>query len=69
MTAARAYYCPMHRDAHGVDGGRCPHCHMDLLPEGSRFGLVRHLLGNPLHLGVMIAIMLGLMAALMLIPR
>ena len=66
MNAARAYYCPMHSDVHGVDGGKCPHCNMELIPEGTRLGFVRHMLGNPLHLIVMAAIMLAVMAAIMM---
>jgi len=69
MNAARAYYCPMHADVHSVDGGKCPHCNMDLIPEGTRFGIVRHMLANPLHLGVMVAIMLAVMAAAMMMAR
>lgn len=66
MSAARAYYCPMHSDVHGIDGGKCPHCKMDLIAEGTRFGTVRHMLGNPLHFAAMVAAMLAAMAALML---
>jgi hypothetical protein len=36
---------------------------MELVPEGARFGLLRHMLGKPLHLAVMLAAMLALMAA------
>jgi hypothetical protein len=61
--SARAYYCPMHPDVSGAAPGRCPRCGMDLVPEGARFGLLRHMLGKPLHLAVMLAAMLALMAA------
>lgn len=47
MKAARAFYCPMHADVHSADGGKCPHCKMDLIPEGTRFGIMRHMLGDP----------------------
>jgi hypothetical protein len=39
---------------------------MDLLPEGARFGLLRHMLSSPLHIAIMVALMLIAMAALML---
>jgi len=65
MIAARAYFCPMHPDVKAVDGGKCPHCHMDLIPVGTKFGLLRHLFSNPLHVAIMIALMLVLMAAIM----
>jgi hypothetical protein len=42
---------------------------MDLLPEGTRFAMLRHMLSNPLHLVVMAAIMLALMAAAMMVMR
>jgi len=38
---------------------------MDLLPEGTRFALARHLLSNPLHL----VSMLVLMAIAMMVMR
>jgi hypothetical protein len=42
---------------------------MDLLPEGARFGLLRHMFGSPLHIAVMGALMLALMAAAMMMLR
>jgi hypothetical protein len=42
---------------------------MDLVPEGTRFGLLRHMAGSPLHLGVMLAAMVALMAAAMMWMR
>jgi len=34
---------------------------MDLLPEGTRFGMLRHMTKSPLMLIVMIAVMLAIM--------
>jgi hypothetical protein len=42
---------------------------MDLLPEGTRFALLRHMTSNPLHLAIMAAVMLALMAAAMMMMR
>jgi hypothetical protein len=42
---------------------------MALAPEGARFGLLRHMLGKPLHLVIMLAAMLALMAAAMKIMQ
>jgi hypothetical protein len=39
---------------------------MDLMPEGTRFGLLRHMMTSPLHLAVMAAAMAVLMAAAMM---
>lgn len=40
---------------------------MALLPEGARFGLLRHMLGSPSHLIVMGVLMVAVMAAIMMI--
>jgi hypothetical protein len=42
---------------------------MDLLPEGTRFAMLRHMTSNPLHLVVMAAVMLAIMAAVMMMLR
>jgi hypothetical protein len=42
---------------------------MDLLPEGTRFGLLRHMFNSPLHIGIMAALMLALMAGAMMLMR
>jgi hypothetical protein len=64
------YVCPMHSGVRQPGPGKCPECGMDLLPEGTRFALLRHMTSNPLHLVVMAAVMLAIMAAvMMLMPR
>jgi hypothetical protein len=62
-----AYLCPMHGEVRQADPGRCPRCGMVLVPEGTRFALLRHMLGSPWHLAAMIAVMLALMAAAMML--
>jgi hypothetical protein len=42
---------------------------MALLPEGTRFALLRHMASNPLHLIVMLGAMAALMAAAMMLMR
>ena len=59
----------MHPDVSGAGPGKCRKCGMDLVPEGTRFGLLRHMLGKPLHLAIMLAAMLALMAAAMMMLR
>ena len=39
---------------------------MALLPEGARFGMLRHMLSSPLHIVVMLGAMALLMAAAMM---
>jgi hypothetical protein len=40
---------------------------MALLPEGTRFALLRHMASRPWHLAGMLALMLALMAAVMML--
>ena len=54
------YLCPMHPEVRQPDAGKCPKCGMNLVPEGTRFGMLRHVMGNPLMLAVMV-IMLAIM--------
>jgi len=42
---------------------------MDLLPEGARFGMLRHMAKNPVMVIVMVAIMAVIMAGLMTMMR
>jgi hypothetical protein len=39
---------------------------MDLLPEGTRFALLRHMMSRPLHVVIMAVVMLLVMAVLMM---
>ena len=52
----------MHRDVRQQGPGKCPKCGMDLLPKGTRFGMLRHLTKSPLMLVIMAVIMLAIMA-------
>lgn len=68
-VAAVAYTCPMHPAVRLPGPGKCPHCGMDLMPEGTRLALVRHMLGNPLHVLAMVALMIAVMAIVMMVIR
>ncbi len=63
---AETYFCPMHRDIRRPGPGKCPKCGMDLLPEGARFGMLRHMVKSPVMIGIMIAIMAAVIALLMM---
>jgi hypothetical protein len=39
---------------------------MDLLPEGTRFGMLRHIAKSPLMLIIMVTVMVAIMAAIMM---
>ena len=66
---SRVYLCPMHSDVRRPHPGKCPKCGMSLLPEGTRFGILRHMIGNPLHLTIMVTVMGAVMAAAMITMR
>jgi hypothetical protein len=42
---------------------------MAMVPANTRFALLRHMLGSPLHLVIMAGLMLALMAAAMMLMR
>jgi Heavy metal binding domain len=65
-TAGPVYLCPMHPDVRRTSPGKCPKCGMNLLPEGTRFGLLRHMISSPWHLAAMLALMVVIMAAAMM---
>jgi len=63
------YACPMHSTVRQATPGACPKCGMALLPEGTRFAIVRHMLSSPMHIAVMAVVMVALMAAMMMMLR
>jgi heavy metal-binding protein len=65
-SAGTIYLCPMHREVRQTTSGKCPRCGMDLLPEGTRFAMLRHMIKNPLMVIIMAAIMVALMAGIMM---
>ena len=63
------YTCPMHSEVRQPGPGKCPKCGMNLMPEGARFGMLRHMFSSPRHIAIMAAAMLALMAAAMMLMR
>jgi hypothetical protein len=63
------YTCPMHPTVRQATPGDCPKCGMTLLPEGTRFAIVRHMLSSPMHIAVMAVVMVAIMAGLMMMLR
>jgi hypothetical protein len=59
----------MHSGVRQPGPGRCPKCGMPLLPEGTRFALLRHMLSNPVHIAVMGGVMVAIMGAAMMLMR
>jgi len=68
-TPTAVYICPMHSAIREGRPGKCPICGMSLVPEGSSFAFLRHMLANRLHLAGMIVVMLVLMATVMMLMR
>ena len=67
--AGQIYVCPMHTDVRQPSPGKCPKCGMALQLEGTRFGMLRHMVSSPLHLVIMVAAMVAVMAAAMMMLR
>jgi heavy metal-binding protein len=65
----RVYSCPMHPQISQTSPGKCPKSGMDLLPEGTKFGMLRHMIKNPMMLVFMAAVMAAFMAIAMMIMR
>jgi len=65
QSTNQSFVCPMHSDVRQPSPGKCPKCGMDLLPEGTRLALLRHMMSNPLHVAIMAAVMLLVMTVLM----
>ena len=63
------YVCPMHTDVRQPSPGKGSKCGMALQLEGTRFGMLRHMVSSPLHLAIMVAAMIAVMAAAMMLLR
>ena len=61
--------CPMHSQIRQTSPGTCPKCGMDLLPEGTRFAMLRHMIKSPMMLTIMAALMVAIMATVMMMTR
>ena len=65
----QTYVCPMHLEVRQPNAGKCPKCGMNLVLEGARFALLRHLAGNPWMLAAMAAVMLAILIAIVVMVR
>lgn len=57
----KTYVCPMHPAVRQPNPGKCPKCRMDLVPEGARFGMLRHMIKSPLLIVIMAVLMVAAM--------
>ena len=69
QSQGQSYFCPMHPAVRQPTPGKCTKCGMDLVPTGTRFGMLRHVIGSPLHLVIMAAVMAAVMIAAMMMMR
>jgi hypothetical protein len=68
-AGGQVYICPMHPQVRRTAPSRCPECGMALLPEGTRFALLRHMISSPTHLAAMGVVMAALVATAMQLMR
>jgi Heavy metal binding domain len=68
-NGAKVFLCPMHPEVRQPNPGKCSKCGMNLQLEGTRFGLLRHMLSNPFHLLVMAGLMAVVMAVATMMMR
>jgi len=66
QSSGPLYYCPMHPAVRQPTAGKCPKCGMDLIAEGTRFGMLRHMVKSPMMLAIMVVVMGAIMAAIMM---
>ena len=69
QNAVIVYLCPMHREVRQPNAGKCPKCHMYLVPEGTRFGMLRSMVKSPLKLFIMAAPMVAIIVAILILMR
>jgi hypothetical protein len=69
QNAGKLYFCPMHPDVRRPNPGKCPKCGMDLLPDGTRFGMLRHMIKSPLMVIILVAVMVAIMATIMMMRQ
>ena len=70
QNVGKVYICPMHREVRQPNPGKCPKCHwMYLVPEGTRFGMIRSMVKSPWQLFIMAAPMVAIIVAIMIVLR
>ncbi len=68
QNAGKVYLCPMHPEVRQPDPGKCPKCHwMYLVPEGTRFAMLRSMVNSPLKLFIMAAPMVAIIVAIIIL--
>lgn len=60
MSQGQTYFCPMHAEVRQPNPGKCPKCGMDLLPEGTKFAMLRHMSKSPMMIVILAALVVGI---------
>lgn len=63
------YFCPMHPTVRQAHPAKCPKCGMALVPEGTRFAMIRHMMQRPLLLVLMVLMMVVMIVVMMATMR
>jgi hypothetical protein len=61
QNAGQVYLCPMHPEVRQPSPGKCPKCGMDLLPEGTKFAMLRHMSKSPVMIVIVVAIVVAIL--------
>ena len=69
QNAGKVYLCPCHPEVRQPDSGNCPKCRMHLVPEGTRFGMLRSMVKSPLQLFIMGAVMVAVIVGIKIMMR
>ena len=67
QNAGKVYLCPMHREVRQPNSGKCSKCHMYLVPEGTRFGMLRSMVKSPLKLLIMASPLVAVIVAILIL--
>ena len=69
QTAGIVYLCPCHPEVRQPNSGKCPKCRMYLVPEGTKFGMLRSIVKSLLQLFIMAAVMVAIIVPIMIVMR
>ena len=67
QNAEKVYLCPMQREVRQLNSGKCPKCQMYLVPEGTRFGMLRSMVNSPLQFFIMAAPLVAIIVAVLIL--
>jgi hypothetical protein len=65
QNGKQVYVCPMHPEVRQPNPGKCSKCRMDLVPEGAKFAMLRHMIRSPFVIIVMVVAMAAAMIVML----